>query len=110
MNKEDLISQLSAESGVSKKDVSKILNCLPGIIMNEIRTKGFFKLLDVCRINLRWCKSKEGRNPSTGEKIHIPGYMTLKLKITQKSKTSLNESSHQIENLKAIIAKRGAHS
>ena len=71
MTKSEFVDQVSANSGLSKKDagdaVDAVLQTIEDALKrgSEVTFSGFGKFHVAAR------SAREGRNPSTGEKIHI---------------------------------------
>ncbi len=71
MNKSDLIEQVAEKTGLTKKDSEKALNAvLEGIEAALAKGEGV-QLVGFGTFEARERKEREGRNPSTGEKIKI---------------------------------------
>ncbi|MTI95518.1 MAG: HU family DNA-binding protein [Firmicutes bacterium] len=72
MNKTDLIQLVAEKSGLSKKDSEKAVNAVLDGIMDATSKGEKVQLIGFGTFEKRDRKEKMGRNPSTGEKIHIP--------------------------------------
>jgi DNA-binding protein HU-beta len=87
MTKTQIIAKLAEDNGLPKKQIAKILDDLAGLAYKEAK-KGFTipgvgKLVVVAR------KAREGRNPTTGEKIKIPAKKVLKFRIAKAAKDAI---------------------
>ena len=84
MSKSKVITYLSEEAEVSKKQAAAVLDALSDLAHKEAK-KGFTipglgKLVVVNR------KARMGRNPATGESIKIPAKKVLKFRIAKRAK------------------------
>ena len=81
MTKTQLTNELAQKTGINKKAVDHLLNELTAIAhreaANSFAIPGLGKLLVVNR------KARMGRNPATGETIHIPAKRVLKFRISK---------------------------
>ena len=81
MTKSHLAGELAQKTGISKKSVEDLLNELATIAYREAENSftipGIGKLVVVNR------KARMGRNPATGETIHIPAKRALKFRIAK---------------------------
>ncbi len=87
MTKTQIIAKLADDNALPKKQIAKILDDLAGLAYKEAK-KGFTipgigKLVVVAR------KAREGRNPTTGEKIKIPAKKVLKFRIAKAAKDAI---------------------
>jgi DNA-binding protein HU-beta len=80
MNKSELVSSVSEKSGLSKIDAESAIDAFVESITetlknhDEVRLVGFGSFLCVDK------PAADGRNPRTGEKIHIPAHRSPKFR------------------------------
>jgi Bacterial nucleoid DNA-binding protein len=90
MNKGDLASALSEKVEMTKSDAASTIDALFEIITEqmvagqEVRVTGFGTFTSIAT------KEREGRNPRTGEKMHIPASNQPKFKAFKALKDALN--------------------
>lgn len=78
MTKNELYTKLAEDTGLSKKDVTKVFEQLDEIVRTSLTKRGGpkqFVLPGLLKIRLAEKKAtpaKKGRNPQTGEEINIP--------------------------------------
>ncbi|MGB7293942.1 MAG: HU family DNA-binding protein [Thermodesulfobacteriota bacterium] len=81
MTKSQLASELAQQTGITKKSADDVLNELATIAYREAENSftipGIGKLVVINR------KARMGRNPATGETIHIPAKRALKFRIAK---------------------------
>ena len=71
-NKQDLIAEVAAKTGLTKKDSEKAVNAF-GEVVTEFLAKGEkVQLIGFGTFETRERAAREGRNPQTGEEIEIP--------------------------------------
>lgn len=84
MTKAQLISSLSQDTDIQKKQVADLLDRLASLAYQEAKSgftiPGIGKLIVVDR------KARVGRNPATGETINIPAKRVLKFRIAKAAK------------------------
>ncbi len=90
MNKNDLIAAVSTSSSLTKADAQKAVDAVFEEISSalgggtEVRVVGFGTFSVATR------KASEGRNPRTGERIHIPASRQPKFKAGKALKEAVN--------------------
>ena len=66
MNKAELISAISAETQMTKTAVEKVINAYIRVVTDELAQGG------VVNFSVADRAARTGRNPLTGEAVHIP--------------------------------------
>ena len=76
MNKTEMTEMLSQEVGMTKTDASEVVDALfgtdRGIITRSLRAGQRVQVTGFGTFEPRERKARMGRNPQTGEQIHIP--------------------------------------
>lgn len=72
MNKTDLIQMVAEKTALSKKDSDKAVNAVLDGIMAAVAKGDKVQIIGFGTFEKRNRAEKIGRNPSTGEQIHIP--------------------------------------
>ncbi len=72
MNKTDLISEVAARTGMTKKDVEKLVNAFFSTIEGTLKSGDKVQLIGFGTFEVRNRQARKGRNPQTGEEISIP--------------------------------------
>ncbi|MDK2951227.1 MAG: DNA-binding protein HU-beta [Kosmotogales bacterium] len=73
MNKKELISAVADKVGVTKKDVSTLLDAFLDTIEDELSKGGLVRLVGFGTFTVSLRKPRRGVNPRTKEPITIPG-------------------------------------
>ena len=72
MNKNELVSAMATDTGLSKKDVESVLNSFVNVVSDELAKKEKVQLVGFGTFEARSRNAREGVNPQTKEKISIP--------------------------------------
>ncbi len=87
LTKSQVIASLAETSGLSKKEIIGVLNAQMELAYGEAKNgytiPGIGKLVVVAR------KARMGRNPATGESIHIPAKKVLKFRVAKAAKDAI---------------------
>ncbi|GFR38416.1 DNA-binding protein HU [Insulibacter thermoxylanivorax] len=89
MNKTDLINNIAAKSGMTKKDVETVLNGLLGEITEALAKGEKVQLIGFGTFETRNRSSRVGRNPQTGKSITIPATKVPAFKAGNKLKEAV---------------------
>ena len=87
MTKAKIIETLSEKSGLAKKDVTNLLGELASLAYAEAENS--FTFPGVGKLVLVDRKARMGRNPQTGEAIHIPAKKAVKFRIAKTCKDAI---------------------
>ena len=72
MTKQDLIDQVAAETGLSKKDAGQAIDAVVDAISGALAKGEKVSLIGFGTFETRKRAAREGRNPQTGKAIKIP--------------------------------------
>ena len=90
MNKNDLISAVAGNSGLSKTDAGKAVDGVFNSITNELQGRGEVRVVGFGTFSTAQRKATTGRNPRTGEAIQIPASTQPKFKAGKGLKDAVN--------------------
>jgi nucleoid DNA-binding protein len=93
--KSEVLTQISKDTGLSRKQVGGVFDSLGGVIKKSLRGNGLFTMPGLMKLKVvkkPATKAREGTNPFTGEK------MTFKAKPASKKVRVL-----PLKNLKAMV-------
>ena len=90
MNKNDLVSKVSDDTGLSKSDSAKAVDSVIETITSELKSGGDVRLVGFGTFLVTKTKSTTGRNPQTGAEIKIPAANVPKFRAGKSLKESLN--------------------
>ena len=90
MNKNDLISAVAENSGLSKSDAGKAVDGVFNSITNELQGRGEVRVVGFGTFSTAQRKATTGRNPRTGEAIQIAASTQPKFKAGKGLKDAVN--------------------
>ena len=88
MTQTQLLTELSAKNGISKKQVKDFIESLTDLAYRETK-KGEFVLPGLGKLVKQKRKARMGRNPGTGATIKIPAKTVLKFRIAKAAKDAV---------------------
>ena len=91
MNKAELVNAMATETGVSKKDVEKVLNSFINVVSNEMANKGKVQLVGFGTFETRERAARKGLNHQTKEEIKIPACTVPAFKAGKALKDKVNK-------------------
>jgi nucleoid DNA-binding protein len=80
MNKTDLIKAVATETGISRKEATKVFDSIFVHISEELKQGNDVALKDFGTWRVVWQRERVARNPKTGEVIEIPKKEVVKFK------------------------------
>ena len=90
MNKNDLISQVADDAGLSKVDATKAVDAVLDNIAGYLSNGGEVRLVGFGTFSVTHRKATTGRNPRTGESIQIKASNQPKFKAGKALKDAVN--------------------
>ena len=90
MNKNDLVAVVADKTGMSKADSAKAVESVFDSITHSLRTGNEVRLVGFGTFSVANRRASEGRNPRTGERIHIPASKQPKFKAGKQLKDAVN--------------------
>lgn len=89
MNKTDLVNNISAKSGLTKRDVEAVLNGFLGEVTEALQSGDKVQLIGFGTFETRSRSGRVGRNPQTGKTIEIPASKIPAFKAGNKLKDAI---------------------
>ena len=90
MTKGDLINAVAASTGSSKADAARAVDAVISAIAGELGGGGSVSLVDFGTFSVSHRAAGMGRNPATGESIHINASNVPKFKAGKALKAACN--------------------
>lgn len=90
MNRTDLIKAVSAKTGQTQKDTEASLVAFMDVVMETLAKDEKVGLVGFGSFEVSERTAREGRNPATGETIHLPSSKTPRFKASKAFKDMLN--------------------
>lgn len=89
MTKSQLLTELSEKAGLSKKEVSSVMDGLVELLYSEVKKNGEFTIPGVGKMVKKKRAARMGRNPATGEEIKIPAKTVVKFRVAKAAKDTV---------------------
>ncbi len=89
MNKADLVAKISGDNEMTKADAERVLNSMLEGIGDALKNDGSVTLVGFGTFSVSERAARKGRNPQTGEEMHIPAKKVVKFKPGKSLKESL---------------------
>lgn len=89
MNKGQFIEKVAKESGMTQKDVKKVLEAMGSVVCSSLKEGTNIQILGYGSIGSRKVKGRMGKNPNTGETMIIPAHRVVALKAGSKLKAAV---------------------
>ena len=90
MNKGELIDAVAGAAGLSRADATKAVDGVLDAITGTLSNGGSVSLVGFGTFSVKARAARAGRNPRTGEKIHIPASKQPKFKAGKQLKDAVN--------------------
>ena len=90
MNRNDLVSAVSGSVAISKADASKAIESVFESITGSLQSGNEVRLVGFGTFSVADRKATMGRNPRTGQTIHIPARRQPKFKAGRALKAAVN--------------------
>jgi DNA-binding protein HU-beta len=89
MTKSQLLEKLANAAGLTKKDVTKVLDALVNTAYSEVKSSGEFSLTGLGKLIKKHRAARQGRNPATGATIQIPAKTVVKFRVSKAAKDAI---------------------
>ena len=91
MNKTELISDMAAKSGLTKKDSEKALKAFEEAVTETLVGGGKVQLVGFGTFDVAERAAREGRNPQTGDPMSIAASKAPRFKVGKALRDAVNE-------------------
>lgn len=92
MNKGELVTLMAKHSKESKANAERALNLVTESVIEALRTGNDINLVGFGSFHVQQRNAREGRNPKTGDKMHIKAYKQPVFRAGKKIKEACNSS------------------
>jgi len=93
-----LVREIAATTGITQKNVRKMLDSLKAVAYREAANQGF-TIPDICRLDLVLRKARKMRNPQNGENFLISEHKALRIRPLKRAKTAINPVAPMVTRL-----------
>lgn len=90
MNKQELIKEISAKVELTQIDTEKVLKAFTEVVTDTLISGEKVQLVGFGTFEVVDRAAREGRNPQSGESMHIPASKSPKFKAGKSLKDSVN--------------------
>jgi DNA-binding protein HU-beta len=91
VNKAELIDKIADGAGLSKADADKALTAFIETVRSAVARDDAVALPGFGKFSRTQRKAREGRNPRTGEPVHIPASKAVKFSVAAEFKKRVNQ-------------------
>jgi DNA-binding protein HU-beta len=91
VNKAELIDKIAEGAGLSKADADKALDALVKTIIAAVKVDDPVAIPGFGKFSRSQRKAREGRNPRTGEPVHIPASKAVKFSVASAFKSEVKD-------------------
>ena len=88
MNKSELVDAIASGAGLSKADAARALDATTGAIHGALKSGDRVSLVGFGSFSVSKRAARTGRNPQTGEAIHVPAGTRAKVTAGSKLKAA----------------------
>ena len=89
MTKSQLMQAMAEATGLSKKEVVNFMDKMVELAYKEVKGSGEFPMPGFGKLVKVNRKARMGRNPATGESIHIPAKTVVKFRVAKAAKEAV---------------------
>ncbi len=89
LTKTQFMAELSEKWGVSKKEATEMFEAFVELAFDRAKSDGEIMLPGMGKLVKAHRKARMGRNPATGEEIHIPAKTVAKFRLAKAAKEAI---------------------
>lgn len=89
LTKGQLLNVLAEKTGMSKKDVTNFMDTFATLAYSQVKSSGEFTIPGIGKLVKKNRAAREGRNPATGESIHIAAKTVVKFRVAKAAKDAV---------------------
>lgn len=89
MTKSETLQALADKLGKTRKEVSEMLDAVVALAYAETKKSGEFTIPGLGKLQKKHRAARMGRNPATGEQIHIAAKTVVKFRVAKAAKDSI---------------------
>ena len=92
MNRQDLAAAMAEKTNISKKAMNEAIGALMEVVEETLAKGEKISIVGLGTFEVRERAAREGRNPQTGEALHIPASKVPALKISKTLKDAVKNA------------------
>lgn len=89
LTKSQVLNALAEKLGKTRKEVAEMLEVFVELAYKEAKSTGEFTIPGLGKLLKKDRAARMGRNPATGEQIHIPARTVVKFRIAKAAKDAI---------------------
>ena len=89
MTKSQVLNTLADKTGLSKKDVTALVDAMTELAYKEVKSNGEFTVPGLGKLVKKHRNARQGRNPATGATIQIPAKTVVKFRVSKAAKDAI---------------------
>jgi len=89
MTQTEIVDHMADSANMTKAQAKDFFNNLADLAKREVRNNDEFTIPGFGKLVKAHRKAREGRNPATGQPIHIPAKTTVKFRVGKAMKDSV---------------------
>ncbi|MFH1404765.1 MAG: HU family DNA-binding protein [Patescibacteria group bacterium] len=89
LTKSQTMAALAEATGLSKKETQSFLDKLVELAYDQVKKSGEFTLPGLGKLVKKDRAARMGRNPATGQEIHIPAKTVVKFRVAKGCKDAI---------------------
>ena len=89
LTKSQFLQAFADKTEMSKKEAQELLEKLVDLLYSEAKNNGEVTLPGIGKLQKKDRKARMGRNPATGEEIHIPAKTVVKFRVAKAAKDAI---------------------
>jgi len=93
MTKADLVNEISARTGLTKKDVADTVDEFIRAVINALKNGQHIEIRGFGTFRVKERKPRTARNPRTGETVPVPARKVPVFKVSRELKELVTQSS-----------------
>jgi DNA-binding protein HU-beta len=90
MNKAEFVNEVANNAEITKATARRVVDAVMEVMSQSLARNEDINLIGFGNFKTSERPSREGRNPQTGDKIHIPGGKVVRFKASKRLKERLN--------------------
>lgn len=106
MHKKELLQAVATESGLTQAQAEPVLDAIFESITKDLKNNNKVTLVGFGTFEVRHRSAREGRNPKTGETLHIPATNVPAFKAGKGLKEAVNPPVAKKATVKKTVAKK----
>ena len=93
MTKSELIEAVAAATELPKKRAEEVVNCIFGAMTDSILREERIEIRGFGSFSIKHYKAYKGRNPKTGETVHVDAKKSIKFKVGKELRERVNDGN-----------------